>query len=193
MSTTTKGVPFPAATDPDNVPGDLQALANWVDGRPGIAAMTTTARNALVAPDLWAGRIIFNITTGQLEQNASGTAGAANWAPAESAVTAWTTWTPATLPNGTTSVQDARFKQVGKTVMFRITFSSSPSFTANSGFNFSLPVAAPDNGAAFACVDASNVAALACQVHQTDLTKGAFKTASLSTAVVIISGTYEAA
>lgn len=64
-ATTTRGVPYPEATDNNNTPADLQALAEWVDAAPGIAVVTTTQRDALL---VWVGRHVWNTTTGQLER-----------------------------------------------------------------------------------------------------------------------------
>lgn len=64
---TTKGAPYPEGTDAANVPGDIQSLAEWIDEVLG-NAMTTAQRNALAGADLWADRIIYNLTTGQLER-----------------------------------------------------------------------------------------------------------------------------
>lgn len=68
MPTTSRGVHYPAAADPDDVPGDLQAIADWVNARPGVTPMTTSERNALSGTDLWNGRIVYNLTTQQLER-----------------------------------------------------------------------------------------------------------------------------
>lgn len=79
MSTTTKGVPYPAldgSTDND-VPADLNAIAEWVNTNPGVAVLTPTQRDALAGVDLWNGRVILNITSGLLERysTSSGTWG----------------------------------------------------------------------------------------------------------------------
>ncbi|GAB3867417.1 hypothetical protein GCM10028801_41370 [Nocardioides maradonensis] len=81
MSTTPKGAPYPVGTAPNDVPTDLEALADWVDAHPGITTFTTAARDVLTGVDVWAGRVIFNSTTQQLEINKTGAAGAGNWAP----------------------------------------------------------------------------------------------------------------
>lgn len=82
MSTTTsKGVPVPEGNDPFDVPGDVADLAAWVDAHPGITRYTTAERDVLVGADIWQGRVIYNSTTSRLEQNKTGTAGAANWSP----------------------------------------------------------------------------------------------------------------
>jgi hypothetical protein len=68
MPTTSKGAPYPAATSANDVPADIQALANWLDARPGVSPLTTAARDALTGADLWDGRVIYNLTTAQLER-----------------------------------------------------------------------------------------------------------------------------
>lgn len=67
MPTTSRGAPYPDTTDGNNAPADLEALADWVNDRPGIATVTTTQRNALSGVDLWAGRHVWNTTTGRVE------------------------------------------------------------------------------------------------------------------------------
>jgi hypothetical protein len=67
-SSTAKGVPFPEETDANDVPADLEALADWIDAHPGVTPLTTAARDALTGAELWAGRLIVNVTTGQLER-----------------------------------------------------------------------------------------------------------------------------
>jgi hypothetical protein len=100
MSTTSKGAPYPAATDPNDVAGDLQALAEWVDAHPGTSVYTTAQRDVLVGADIWAGRVIFNSTTGLLEQNKTGVAGAGNWSPIAPADAAAATASLRTLGTG---------------------------------------------------------------------------------------------
>jgi hypothetical protein len=68
MATTPRGYPYPAATDANDVPADLQALAQKNDDRPGISPLTTAARDALAGADLWDGRVIYNLTTSRLER-----------------------------------------------------------------------------------------------------------------------------
>lgn len=74
MATTPKGAPYPVGSDLV-VNGDnaIQALAEWVDARPGIAVMTTAERNALTGADLWTGRKIYN-TTESREEHYNGSA-----------------------------------------------------------------------------------------------------------------------
>jgi hypothetical protein len=68
MATTAKGYPYPAATDANDVPADLQALAQKNDDRPGVSPLTTAARDALAGADLWDGRVIYNLTASRLER-----------------------------------------------------------------------------------------------------------------------------
>lgn len=69
MGTTPKGAPYPdgsgLVTDGNEA---MQALAEWVDGRPGIATLTTAERNALAGAQLWTGRVIYNTTASRHEQ-----------------------------------------------------------------------------------------------------------------------------
>jgi hypothetical protein len=76
-ATTAKGYPYPVAGDNNNVPADIQALATYVDARPGVSPLTTAQRDALAGVDLWNGRVIWNTTTGQLERYNGATWGAA--------------------------------------------------------------------------------------------------------------------
>lgn len=73
-ATTAKGAPYPVAADPNNVPADLEALARWVDARPGVTPMSTTARDALTGADLWNGRVIWNTTLAELQRYHSASA-----------------------------------------------------------------------------------------------------------------------
>lgn len=73
-STTAKGVPYSLGTDTaDTIDTTMQALAEWVDARPGVSPLTTAARDAIVATDLWDGRVIWNNTTAKLERYNAGT------------------------------------------------------------------------------------------------------------------------
>lgn len=72
MATTGKGAPYPLATDPNNVPADIQALASWVDARPGVSTFTTAQRDALTGSDLWDGRTIWNTTNNRHEVYSDG-------------------------------------------------------------------------------------------------------------------------
>lgn len=60
MTTTPRGVPHPVAADPNDVPSDIEALAEWVDSNPGVLVVTTAQRNALLGADRWVGRVVYN-------------------------------------------------------------------------------------------------------------------------------------
>ncbi|TIC78770.1 glycine-rich domain-containing protein [Nocardioides sp. GY 10127] len=94
-ATTGRGFPYPEPTDDNNIPADMQALAEAVDTMPGVAVLTTAQRDALSGAELWAGRVIANTTTGTVQQYRGASIG---WVDiAESAVrtvfTASGTWT----------------------------------------------------------------------------------------------------
>lgn len=63
MATTTKGFPYPIGTQNNDVPVDMQALAEKIDSLPGIAPLTTAQRDALAGGDLWVGKMIWNSST----------------------------------------------------------------------------------------------------------------------------------
>jgi hypothetical protein len=65
--TTTRGFPYPEGTDGVDVAGDIQALAEAVDDMPGIQSYTGTQIGALSAGAKWAGRVVWNSTTGKLQ------------------------------------------------------------------------------------------------------------------------------
>ena len=67
MPNTTKGYPYPEGSDAVDVPGDLQALADAVDASPGVTSYTSTQIAALTAGEKWAGRVIWNSTSGKLQ------------------------------------------------------------------------------------------------------------------------------
>ena len=60
MTTTTRGVPYPEPADPNDVPSDIEALAEWMDSNPGVLVVTTAQRNALLGADRWVGRVVYN-------------------------------------------------------------------------------------------------------------------------------------
>jgi len=71
MSTqTAKGFPYPQDVDLDKPRLDIEALAEFLDDIPGVRILTTSQRDALATR--WPGMVIFNTTTGRLEQTASG-------------------------------------------------------------------------------------------------------------------------
>lgn len=69
MATTPRlALRYPAAGDPNNVPLDMQRMAEDVENlAPGISVLTTVQRDALAGAQLWTGRTIFNSTTAQHE------------------------------------------------------------------------------------------------------------------------------
>lgn len=73
MSLTARGVPYPGVADANNTPANFLALAGWVNDAPGVAALTTTARNALTGAALWDGRMVLNTTTDRLNRYDLGT------------------------------------------------------------------------------------------------------------------------
>lgn len=73
---TAKGVPYSLGSDPvATIDTTMQELAEWVDAHPGISPLTTTQRNALAGAQLWDGRLIWNLTTSQLERFRAATPG----------------------------------------------------------------------------------------------------------------------
>lgn len=81
---TTKGVPYILGGDPAaDIDAVMQALAEWVDARPGVSAHTTAERDALAGADLWDNRVIWNKTTARLERFNDATD---TWLPATSTV-----------------------------------------------------------------------------------------------------------
>ena len=93
MPTTPRGYPYPGPTDPNDVPGDLEALAQEIDGSPGIAVLTTAERNALGGAELWTGRTIYNATTNQPELYKAGAWAAITPPPKVDVFTTSGTWT----------------------------------------------------------------------------------------------------
>jgi len=65
--TTTKGFPYPEGPDVVDVAGDIQLLAEAVDDMPGIQSYTGAQITALTAGEKWAGRVVWNSTTSQLQ------------------------------------------------------------------------------------------------------------------------------
>src|SRR5487761_1411766 len=64
METSPLGINYPDETDTiTSYPAIAQEVALWVDARPGVARLSTTARDALAAPDIWTGKAIYNLTT----------------------------------------------------------------------------------------------------------------------------------
>jgi hypothetical protein len=61
------GYPYPEGTDPVDVSGDIQDLAQVIDSAPGVEPLTQTQINALLAGELREGRVIYNVTESRLE------------------------------------------------------------------------------------------------------------------------------
>lgn len=66
-STVRMALPYPDDTDANDVPADLQALADRLELVIN-GAFNTVARDALAGAELWAGRVIWNTTTTRLER-----------------------------------------------------------------------------------------------------------------------------
>lgn len=73
MAQQSRGAPYPLGSDPNNTQADLQALALWVNDRPGVAALTTTQRNALTGVDRWDGKLVLDTTLDRLYRWDAGT------------------------------------------------------------------------------------------------------------------------
>ena len=103
--TTTKGFPYPEGPDAVDVAGDIQALAEAVDDMPGVQSYTGAEIAALAAGEKWAGRIVWNSTTGKLQVSNGSTFSDVDTSLALSSTT------PAALGvaavgNGTTAARD---------------------------------------------------------------------------------------
>lgn len=72
-SNTTKGFPYPQASDPADVPSDIFDLATAVDAAPGISSLSQTQIDALSVAQKWAGRVVWNTTTSK-HQRSTGSA-----------------------------------------------------------------------------------------------------------------------
>jgi len=66
-TTTVLGLPFPEGTDANDVPADMQALAERLDEVPGIESLTSAEIAALTAGQKPAGRVVYNSTTQKLQ------------------------------------------------------------------------------------------------------------------------------
>ncbi len=76
---TPKGVPYSLGLDAvATIDNTMQSLAEWVDARPGVAPLSTAQRDALAGVELWDGRVVWNLTLGQLERYSSGSS---KWLP----------------------------------------------------------------------------------------------------------------
>lgn len=68
MANTALGFPYPAGTDSPAGHTQIQALAAAVDAMPGVGSYTQTQINAFTVAEKRAGRIVWNSTTGTLQQ-----------------------------------------------------------------------------------------------------------------------------
>src|SRR5690606_9007469 len=66
-TTTVMALPFPEGSDANDVPADMQALAERLDEAPGIESLTTAEIAALTAGQKPAGRVVYNSTTSKLQ------------------------------------------------------------------------------------------------------------------------------
>lgn len=73
MATKTRGAPHPLGSDANDTAGWLDQLAAWVNDRPGVAALTTTQRNALTGVDRWDGKLVLDTTLDRLFRWDAGT------------------------------------------------------------------------------------------------------------------------
>ena len=119
-TTTVMALPFPEGADANDVPADMQALAERLDEAPGIESLTSAEISALAAGEKPAGRVVYNSTTSKL-QVSNGT----TFANIDAAVYAQGTTT--TLTSGT---------------LAKVTYTSEvdPSNMLSSG-TFTLPTA----------------------------------------------------
>ena len=66
-TTTVLALPFPEGSDANDVPADIQALAERVDEVPGIESLTSAEISGLAAGEKPAGRVVYNSTTSKLQ------------------------------------------------------------------------------------------------------------------------------
>jgi hypothetical protein len=66
-TTTVMALPFPEGSDANDVPADMQALAERLDEAPGIESLTSAEISALAAGQKPAGRVVYNSTTSKLQ------------------------------------------------------------------------------------------------------------------------------
>jgi hypothetical protein len=64
-TTTVMALPFPEGSDANDVPADMQALAERLDDAPGIESLTSAQIAALTAGQKPAGRVVYNSTTSE--------------------------------------------------------------------------------------------------------------------------------
>jgi hypothetical protein len=66
-TTTVMALPFPEGSDANDVPADMQALAERLDEAPGIESLTSAEISGLAAGEKPAGRVVYNSTTSKLQ------------------------------------------------------------------------------------------------------------------------------
>ena len=66
-TTTVMALPYPEGSDANDVPADMQALAERLDEAPGIESLTSAEISALAAGEKPAGRVVYNSTTSKLQ------------------------------------------------------------------------------------------------------------------------------
>ena len=66
-TTTVMALPFPEGSDANDVPADMQALAERLDEAPGIESLTSAEISGLAAGQKPAGRVVYNSTTSKLQ------------------------------------------------------------------------------------------------------------------------------
>lgn len=116
MPTTSRGAPYPGdgPAVPNDVPGDIRRLAEWVNARPGVTPMTSTSRAALTGAELWRGRTVHETDTDRLVVYTS--TGWVTYSPDQGTAGAWVTYTPTVTGAVVFAVNRARLHRVGRTV-----------------------------------------------------------------------------
>ena len=66
-TTTVMALPYPEGSDANDVPADMQALAERLDEAPGIESLTSAEISGLSAGEKPAGRVVYNSTTSKLQ------------------------------------------------------------------------------------------------------------------------------
>jgi len=66
-TTDVMALPFPEGSDANDVPADMQALAERLDEAPGIESLTSAEISGVAAGEKPAGRVVYNSTTSKLQ------------------------------------------------------------------------------------------------------------------------------
>lgn len=147
MATTAKGFRYPVAGDANNVPNDIQNLASDIDQVPGIAVLTTTARNALSGAGLWNKRLIYNTNLGEWEAYNTGSVA---WDPVLTQFT-FNTWVPQVDQGATTNItktiNEARYARVGSMCVAWVDLGMTGAGTASNAVTITLPLTASGHSA----------------------------------------------